>query len=246
MEYAIEIDNLSKDFGEERILNSISLKIPKGKITTILGFSGAGKSTLLKHFLGLLHPTEGRVNILGRDLADLDEFGMRKFRQKFGMLFQYAALFDSLTTAQNIGFPLKEFTKWSEDKIDEHIDELLHAVGLPKESKFKLPSELSGGMRKRVGLARALALEPEIMLYDEPTTGLDPITTKMVNDLIKDTSEKNSHKQLTSVIISHDIAATLRISDFIAFLEKGRLIEFLPVDDFTHTTNPIIKKFLEV
>jgi phospholipid/cholesterol/gamma-HCH transport system ATP-binding protein len=246
LEYAIEFENLTKHFGEHTVLNNLNFKIHRGKITTILGFSGAGKSTLVKHVLGLLRPSEGEVIVLGRNLANLSELRLREFRKKFGMLFQYAALFDSKTTYGNIAFPLKEFTKMSKTAIDKKVHDLLGAVGLPETSLHRLPSELSGGMRKRVGLARALALEPEIMLYDEPTTGLDPITTKMVNDLILDTSKRNQDKKMTSLIISHDIDATLRISDYVAFLEKGQVVEHLPVDEFKKSENPIIRRFLEL
>jgi phospholipid/cholesterol/gamma-HCH transport system ATP-binding protein len=228
------------------VLNHLTFYAPRGKITTILGFSGAGKSTLLKHILGLLTPTSGSVSVLGTDLAKLTELELREFRRKFGMLFQYAALFDSFSTYENIAFPLREFTKNSEEEIKTRVEYLMVAVGLTLDAKTKLPSELSGGMRKRVGLARALALRPEIILYDEPTTGLDPITTKMVNDLIFETNKNNQDVKLTSIIISHDVQATLRISDYVAFLEKGTIVEFLPTEKFQQSTNPIIRKFLDL
>ncbi len=245
-EYAIEFKDLTKSFGEHTVLDHLNFRIHRGKITTILGFSGAGKSTLLKHILGLLHPTHGEVIVLGRDLETLGELRLREFRKKFGMLFQYAALFDSMTTFENIAFPLREFTKLREGQIEAKVEQLLHSVGLPDNSLFKLPSEISGGMRKRVGLARALALEPEIMLYDEPTTGLDPITTKMVNELIVETAHRNKDKKMTSVIISHDINATLKISDYIAFLENGRVVEHSSAEEFKKSKNPIIRRFLEL
>lgn len=246
MEFAIECKNLVKSFGDDIILNNLTIDIPKGKITTILGYSGAGKSTLLKHILGLLKPTDGTIHVLDQDLSHMDDIELRNFRKRFGMLFQYAALFDSMTTFENIAFPLREFTKLKETEIKEKVEHLIEAVGLVKESTHKIPSELSGGMRKRVGLARALALEPEIMLYDEPTTGLDPITTKMVNDLIQSTSEKNKEKKLTSIIISHDIQATLKISDYIAFLERGKILVYCPTEEFKKTTQPTIRKFLDL
>jgi phospholipid/cholesterol/gamma-HCH transport system ATP-binding protein len=246
MENAIEVNDLVKTFKGHTVLDHLNFKIPKGKITTILGFSGAGKSTLIKHFLGLLLPTSGSIVVLGQDLSKMDPMQLREFRQKFGMLFQYAALFDSFTTFENIAFPLREFSKLNEEEIKERVLSLIEAVGLNKESTYKLPSELSGGMRKRVGLARALALKPEIILYDEPTTGLDPITTKMVNDLIKETAEKNKDHQLTSVIISHDIEATLKISDYVAFLDRGRIVEHLPTEEFKKSQNPLIRRFLEL
>lgn len=246
MENAIEVKDLTKMFGEHKVLNHLNFTVPRGQITTILGFSGAGKSTLLKHILGLLKPTHGSITVLGKELNHMDDLTLRGFRQKFGMLFQYAALFDSMSTFENIAFPLREFTKKNEAEIAERVNYLIKAVGLNAEATNKLPSELSGGMRKRVGLARALALKPEIILYDEPTTGLDPITTKMVNDLILLTSQDNQDIKLTSVIISHDVQATLRISDYVAFLEQGAIVEFLPTAEFRKSTNPTIRKFLDL
>lgn len=245
-DFAIQAEDLTKRFGNHTVLNHLNFNIPKGKITTILGFSGAGKSTLLKHFLGLLKPTSGSLHILGEDIKEFDKWEMREFRKNFGMLFQYAALFDSFTAFENVAFPLREFTKMKEDAIKEKVYNLLASVGLEEISYHKLPSELSGGMRKRVGLARALALSPQIMLYDEPTTGLDPITTHMVNDLIVSTAKEHEDISLTSVIISHDIKATLKISDYIAFLEKGQIVEFLPTEEFQKTDNPLVRRFLDL
>lgn len=243
---AVSLQNVTKIFGEHTVLENLNFDIPKNKITTILGFSGAGKSTLLKHILGVVKPTHGKVVVLGQDLSTLDEYEKREFRRNFGMLFQYAALFDSMTTVENVAFPLKEFTKLSLKEIHEKAESLLLAVGLKPESFNKLPSELSGGMRKRVGLARALALSPHIMLYDEPTTGLDPITTKMVNDLIVETAKINRENGLTSVIISHDVKATLEISDYVAFLDRGRIVEYLPVDQFKNSEHPLVREFLRL
>lgn len=246
MEYAIEVENLVKEYSGLKILKGISIKVPKGKITTILGFSGAGKSTLLKHFLGISKPTSGSINILGTDLSELETKELRDFRRNFGMVFQYAALFDSLTTFENVSFPIKEFLDVGEEELQERVEGLLFSVGLKKESFDKYPHELSGGMRKRVGLARALALRPKIMLYDEPTTGLDPITTKTVNDLIFHTANDQSENELTSIIISHDVKASLEISDYVAFLENGEVIEYLPVEEFKNSSNPVIQKFIEL
>lgn len=244
--YTIEFENVVKSFGEHTVLNNLDFKIHEGKITTLLGFSGAGKSTILKHILGIYHPTDGRVKVLGQELTGMNEKEIRKFRTQFGMSFQYSALFDSMTNFENVTFPLKEFTKMTKAEREEKVLSLMEQVGLEEHAFHKLPSEISGGMRKRVGLARALALEPKIMLYDEPTTGLDPITTHMVDDLIRSTHMKNSHIPMTTVIISHDIAATLRISDYIAFLEKGRVVEHSSVEDFKKSENPIIQRFLEL
>ena len=243
---AISIKNVTKKFGDHTILNDLSFDIARNKITTILGFSGAGKSTLLKHILGIMNPTSGTVTVLGKDLSTLNKVELREFRRNFGMLFQYAALFDSFTAAENVAFPLREFTKMSDAEINSKVKDLLLSVGIKEESFNKLPAELSGGMRKRVGLARGLALSPGIMLYDEPTTGLDPITTKMVNDLIVETATQHQGREMTSVIISHDVKATLEISDYIAFLDRGKIIEYLPVEKFKHSENPLVQEFLRL
>lgn len=243
---AISLKHVTKKFGEQIILNDLSFDIAKNKITTILGFSGAGKSTLLKHILGIIQPTSGEVFVLGTDLTTLDKVELREFRRNFGMLFQYAALFDSFTAEENVAFPLREFTSMTESEIAEKVKDLLLSVGIKVESFKKLPSELSGGMRKRVGLARGLALSPRIMLYDEPTTGLDPITTKMVNNLIVETATNHKDREMTSVIISHDVRATLEISDYVAFLDRGTIIEYLPVADFKKSTNPLVLEFLRL
>ena len=243
---AISLKNVTKIFGEQTVLDDLSFDIEKNKITTILGFSGAGKSTLLKHILGIVNPTSGTVEVLGTNLAGLDKMELREFRRNYGMLFQYAALFDSFTAAENVGFPLKEFTKMSASEVTAKVKDLLISVGIKEESFDRLPSELSGGMRKRVGLARALALSPRIMLYDEPTTGLDPITTKMVNNLIVETSTNHKDREMTSVIISHDIKATLEISDYVAFLDRGKIIEYLPVEEFKKSDKEIVQEFLRL
>ncbi len=243
---AVRITELTKTFGDHTVLNKLSFDIPKGKIVTILGFSGAGKSTLLKHILGLMHPTSGRIEVLGKDLSKLEALELREFRQNFGMLFQYAALFDSLSAVENVAFPMREFTKLKNSEIIDQCHSLLDSVGIQAISHDKLPSELSGGMRKRVGLARALALSPDIMLYDEPTTGLDPITTHMVNDLIVSTSEKNKDREMTSIIISHDVRATLRISDFVAFLDRGNIVEYLPASEFARSKNELVQEFVNL
>jgi phospholipid/cholesterol/gamma-HCH transport system ATP-binding protein len=243
---AIEFNHLTKSFGEHTVLNKLDFKIHEGKITTILGFSGAGKSTLLKHILGIHHPSSGQVKVLGQDLVELNEGQMREFRTNFGMVFQYSALFDSMTNFDNVAFPMREFTKKSKKQVEAEVLSLMEQVGLDEHAWYKLPSEISGGMRKRVGLARGLALKPKVMLYDEPTTGLDPITTHMVDDLIRRTHKNGEDLPMTSVIISHDIAATLRISDYIAFLELGQVVEHSSVEEFKRSSNPTIRRFLEL
>lgn len=246
IDYVVSATNLTKVFGPHKVLDNLNFNIRKNKITTILGFSGAGKSTLIKHILGLLHPTTGSMKVLGHTLLELTEVELREFRRNFGMLFQYAALFDSMTAFENVAFPLREFTQCSEEEIEQKVSDLLRSVNLKDIAFHKLPSELSGGMRKRVGLARALALSPAIMLYDEPTTGLDPITTKKVNDLIVDTSNKYKDRGLTSVIISHDVKASLEISDFVAFLDHGKIVEYLPTNEFVNSKNPLVQEFMNL
>ena len=243
-ENAIIIDQLTKVYGEQVVLDKLSFNIPKNSITTILGFSGAGKSTLLKHILGLVRPTSGTISVLGQDLSTFSPVKLMSFRRNFGMLFQYAALFDYMSAFENVAFPMREFLDESEEMITKKTAALLESVGIEEISFYKVPAQLSGGMRKRVGLARALALSPSIMLYDEPTTGLDPITTKMVNDLIVQTAKINNG--MTSLIISHDVRATLKISDYVAFLDKGRIVEYLPVQEFEKSSNPYVRKFLDL
>jgi phospholipid/cholesterol/gamma-HCH transport system ATP-binding protein len=244
--YSIEFKNLVKKFGETTVLNDISFGIHKDKITTVLGFSGAGKTTLMKHILGLTMPTSGEVIVLGTSITKINELELREFRRNFGMVFQYAALFDFLSSFENVAFPLREFTKMSEEEIKVKVMGLLKSVGIATEATYRLPSELSGGMRKRVGLARGLALDPHIMLYDEPTSGLDPITTHMVYDLMRETHKENVKNGFTSVIISHDIHATLKYSDYIVFMEKGQVVEHLDVESFKKSENPVIRRFLEL
>lgn len=245
-EYSVEFRGLVKKFGESTILDNLNFGIHRGKITTVLGFSGAGKTTLMKHIMGLVDPTEGDVIVLDTVINKLGELELREFRRNFGMVFQYAALFDFLTSYENVAFPLREFTDMNEQEIYDKVMGLLQSVGISDVAAKRLPSELSGGMRKRVGLARGLALDPHIMLYDEPTSGLDPITTHTVYDLMRDTHRRNEHRGFTSIIISHDIHATLKYSDYIVFMEKGRVVEHLDVETFKKSENPVIRQFLEL
>lgn len=238
----IKIIDLHKSFNGQQVLRGINLEIPKGKTTVILGESGQGKTVLLKHLIGHLRPDRGRVLVAGVELASLDEEGLNEFRKKFGMLFQAGALFDSLTVAENVAFPLREHGNLSEEEIRRKVRENLSLVGLEKIEE-KMPAELSGGMRKRVGLARAIALQPEIILYDEPTTGLDPITTSMINRLILTMKEKLS---VTSVVISHDVESSLLIADKIAMLHEGRIVSEGAPKEFQQTTDPYAKQFLTV
>lgn len=244
-EIAVRLRDLRKSFdgGREFVLNGINLEIPKGKITCVIGFSGTGKSVMLKHILGLLRPTSGMVEVLGQDLWTMTTDELIKMRTRLGVLFQYAALFDDMTVMENVTFPLKEHRY--DLGIDRHREiaaKKLGQVGLDAKHFHKLPAELSGGMRKRVGLARALALDPEILLYDEPTTGLDPILTEVVDDLIYDTHRL--HAGSTSIVVSHDLFAAFRISDYIVMLDKGGVLLAGEPDLFHKSDNALIQKFL--
>lgn len=243
-EVAVAIRDLKKTFdGKDFVLNGLNLDIPKGQITSIIGFSGTGKSVLLKHILGLLKPTSGTIEVLGHDLWKMDMTELIKMRIRLGVLFQYAALFDDMTVMENVDFPLKEHRRQMKAREREAIAKVkLAAVGLEAKHFHKLPSELSGGMRKRVGLARALALDPEILLYDEPTTGLDPILTEVVDDLILETHKKFTGS--TSVVVSHDLFAAFRISDYIVMLDKGGVLLAGTPDVFRKSKNELVSKFV--
>jgi phospholipid/cholesterol/gamma-HCH transport system ATP-binding protein len=218
----------------------VNLSVEKGESLTVIGGSGSGKSVLIKHIIGLLFPDKGRIIIEGQVLNELDETGLNELRKKFGMLFQMAALFDSLTVWENVGFSLQQHTKLSDREIRKIATEKLALVGL-KDVEDKMPSELSGGMKKRVGLARAIAMDAAIILYDEPTTGLDPITADAINDLIIDLRKKLG---VTSVAITHDMQSAYKISDRIAMLYKGEIVETGTPDQIRNTTNPIVRQFI--
>ncbi len=237
----IRIEKLHKAFGSQRVLNGINLEIPARKITVIMGKSGEGKSVLLKHLIGLMRADAGNIWVQDKNISQMDEWDLNEFRKNFGMLFQDAALFDSMTVFENIAFPLKEHTSHSRKKIREIVEEKLALVGL-KNVEHKLPAQLSGGMRKRVGLARAIALSPQIILYDEPTTGLDPIMTDSVDRLILEMKNK---LQITSVVISHDLKSAFEIGDKIALLHQGEMIEEGNPEEFQKSTHPFVRQFLE-
>lgn len=237
----IEFLEVKKAFGPQKVLDGLTLEIPRKQITVIIGRSGTGKSVLLKHVMGLLKPDAGIVKVDGVDLASQNPRQLLELRKRFGMCFQNAALFDSMSVEENVSFPLVEHSSKSKAEIHDIVTEKLRQVGLVNVG-HKMPSELSGGMRKRVGIARALALEPEIMLYDEPTTGLDPIMSGAIDDLIQETQDRLG---LTCVVISHDIKATFRIADHIAMLYEGKLLECGTPDEIHRSPNPILRQFLE-
>ena len=244
MEYAIELKDVWKTFnGKDYIIKGMDLAIPKGSLMAIIGFSGTGKSVILKHMLGLHRATKGYVGVLGQDLGQMSVAESVKFRRHFGVLFQSAALFDDMTVLENVCFPLIEHrSELSPATIQQMAAERLLQVGLEERHFEKLPSEISGGMQKRTGLARALALDPEILFYDEPTTGLDPILTEMVDDLILSTHR--ARPGTTSVMISHDLEAAFRIADYVAMLNAGQVLLFGKPDDFYQTEIELVKKFV--
>jgi len=244
MESAIRIVDVKKTFdGKDFVLKGMNLEIKKGKLTAIIGFSGTGKSVVLKHILGLYKPTSGRVEVMGQDVSRLNSDELTKFRCNFGVLFQSAALFDDMTVLENVCFPLQEHRRQlSLQQTLKIAEEKLRQVGLDPKHFQKLPSQISGGMQKRTGLARALALDPEILIYDEPTTGLDPILTEMVDNLILET---HKHRDgITSVMVSHDLHAAFRIADEIAMLDAGRVLLFGTPDELYNTDNELVKRFV--
>ncbi len=246
MEMAVEIQDLKKSFdgGKSFVLNGIDLVIPADKITMLIGFSGTGKSVLMKHILGLMKPTSGNIKVFGKNLSQRSEQELIALRCQMGVLFQHAALFDDMSVIENVLFPLSEHRRdLSKARRLEIARHKLKVTGMDREHDQKLPAEISGGMQKRVGLARALALDPKILLYDEPTTGLDPILTEMVDNLILDTHKL--HKGATSLVISHDLMAAFRLGDYIVMLDKGKVLLRGTKEEFLNTDNEFIRKFID-
>jgi len=236
----IEIINLSKSFTRSKVLDNLNLIINSGEVIVIIGRSGCGKSVLLKHIIGLIRPDMGQVIIDGNDMTRLEEHEMDNIRLSFGMLFQGAALFDSMTVGENVGFTLREHTAASEEDIRKKVANSLELVGLKGIEKL-MPAELSGGMKKRVGLARAICNSPKIILYDEPTTGLDPIMADAINDLIIDLNNKLN---VTSIVVTHDMVSAFKIADRIAMLYKGKIITIGTPDEIKNTKDPTVKQFI--
>ncbi len=237
----IELKDIHKSFDKKNVLNGVDLKVEKGESVVVIGGSGSGKSVLLKHIIGLLRPDRGAVSVNSTDILQLDEDGLNEMRKKFGMLFQSAALFDSMTVWENVGFGLRRHTGMPDREIKEVAVQKLRLVGLVNVEDL-MPSELSGGMRKRVGLARAIAMEPEILLYDEPTTGLDPITADAINDLIIKMREK---LRVTSVAITHDMKSAYKIADTIAMLYNGVIVAKGTPEEIRSTADPVVRQFIE-
>jgi phospholipid/cholesterol/gamma-HCH transport system ATP-binding protein len=236
----IRVVDLYKSFGAQKVFTGLNLEIPRGKLTTIIGGSGTGKSVLLKHLIGLIQPDRGQVLVDERDITKLGQHELNEVRKKFAMLFQNAALFDSLSVFENVAFPLREKTTLTNEEICLKVLEMLEQVGLTGMEE-KYPSELSGGMRKRAGLARALVLGPEIMLFDEPTTGLDPLLARTIHELIVDTQRRYRY---TGVMVSHEIPEVFGISDYVAMLLDGKIAEMAPPEKFVQTQDPRIQEFI--
>jgi phospholipid/cholesterol/gamma-HCH transport system ATP-binding protein len=242
--WQIRIRGLNKTFGPQHVLRGIDLDIERGKTNIVIGGSGQGKSVLMKHLMGLLKPDQGHIWVDGQDVVPLNDLQISKVRRKFGMVFQYAALFDSMNVVENIAFPLIERYRLPKNEIMERVRDLLRRLDLAQVAGIeqKFPPELSGGQRKRVGLARALIDRPEILLYDEPTTGLDPVATKNVDEMIRRTADQFS---VTSVVISHDMASTFRIGDRIAMLSEGKIIVVGTPTEVLASRQPALREFVE-
>ncbi|MBI5559894.1 MAG: ABC transporter ATP-binding protein [Deltaproteobacteria bacterium] len=236
----IEIIDLKKSFNVKVVLDGVDLAIEDGKTTVIIGRSGVGKSVLIKHIVGLLKPDSGKILVDGKDITKMGEREFTEVLKRFGMLFQGAALFDSMTVAGNVGFPLKEHTDLADKDIRGIVTEKLRRVGLVGVEDM-MPADLSGGMKKRVGLARAIVMDPEIVLFDEPTTGLDPIMSDSIANLM---SETQKALKTTYIAITHDIALTYKIADMVAMIYEGKIIEHGAVEEMKKNANPVLRQFL--
>ncbi len=237
----IVIQGVSKAFGPKKVLDGTDLLIPKGETLVIIGRSGEGKSVLLKHIVRLLEPDQGRIWCEGTEIHELEQRELMELRKRFGFLFQGAALFDSMTVCKNVGLMLEEHTDLKPHEIRARACECLAMVGL-QNAEEKLPSELSGGMKKRAGLARAIVMKPQYILYDEPTTGLDPITSDAINDLI---IKLQSELGVTSIVVTHDMPSAFKIADRMAMLSKGKIVFTGTVDEVRNTDHPMVRQFIE-
>lgn len=236
----IEMKDVYKSFGSQKVLNGVNLIVNKGETLSIIGNSGCGKSVLIKHLIGLLQPDSGTIIVEGHDINKISDNELTEIRKKFAMVFQGAALFDSLNVYENVSFGLRRIKKdMSEDSIKNKVAEVLDMVGMPNIEK-KMPSELSGGMKKRVGLARAIAMDPEILLYDEPTTGLDPIMSRIIDDLIV---KMQSLLNVTSIVITHDMTSVFRMADRVVMLNDGKIIEGGDPEHLHQIEEPHLKFF---
>lgn len=240
-EAVISLRQLNITFGTHTVLDNIDLDVYKGETLAVLGPSGTGKSTVLRSMIGLLEPNGGQIFIQGEDVSGLDEDGWNRLRMKMGMVFQYSALFDFLTVGKNVAFGLRQHTDKSDEEIQGIVTQMLDLVGLPGTQDL-YPAELSGGMKKRVGLARAIAVNPEIVLYDEPTAGLDPIMSRNISRLIKKTQEQ---LHVTSVLVTHDMQSAFYAADRVAMLYEGHIVAIGTAEEMKNSTNPIVKAFIE-
>jgi phospholipid/cholesterol/gamma-HCH transport system ATP-binding protein len=237
----VQVQSLSKSFGKQTVLNGISLEVGEGETLSVLGRSGTGKSVLLKLIIGLHKPDSGSIRVNGNEVTKLPLKDLNEVRKKVGFLFQQAALYDSLTIEENVAFPLRRHSSMSDEESRKRVRELLARVGMEKDSQ-KLPGELSGGMQKRVGLARALALEPDILLFDEPTAGLDPITAAEIGDLIL---RLQKERHMTSVVVTHDIHSARAVSDRVALMRDGQLLIEGTFEDLQKSRDPFVMQFLD-
>lgn len=237
----VQLRQLTYSVNNHVILDHFDLDIYPHEIFAVMGLSGAGKTTILRMIFGLIKPTSGSICVLGQEITRMNETELNKIREHMGLVFQFGALFDSLTVGENVGFRLLEHTNMPDDQIDKIVDEKLHLVGLPGTEKL-MPSELSGGMQKRIGIARALVGDPSILLYDEPTSGLDPIIAATIDNLISDLRNKVG---VTEIIVSHDVHSVLRMADRMALLYNGKCQLAGTAEEFTRSTDPVVRQFLE-
>ncbi len=237
----VEFRNVEKAYGPKKVLRGVDLKVYRGEVLVILGGSGTGKSVALRHMLGLEAPDAGQVLVEDEDITELPEEELYRVRMKFGMLFQSGALFDSMTVFENVAFPLREHAQISEEEIARSVREKLELVNLPN-TEHLMPVDLSGGMRKRVGLARAIVLDPKMILYDEPTTGLDPITSQKINEMIIDLQSKLN---VTSVVVTHDIQSAFSVGDRIAFLNGGVFEWVGSIEQAKNADHPLMREFFK-
>ncbi len=238
----IQLKDVDKTLGGQPVLQGVDLGIPKGEITTIIGPSGEGKSVLLKHMIGLMRPDHGHVLVDGVDLTKIHDQELNEIRKKFAMLFQSAALFDSMNVFDNVAFPLREKRLVSESEVQQAVPEMLERVGLG-EMGHKFPAELSGGMKKRAGLARALVMGPEIILFDEPTTGLDPLMAHAIHDLIL---AMHNTFEFTGIMVSHEIPKIFPISDWVAMLKNGKILAMERSAEFQRLSDPLVREFISI
>ena len=241
-EIAIRFERVSKRFDGLTVLDDVSFDVVRGQAFCILGRSGAGKSVTLRQMIGLMHPDSGKVFVLGENVGELDAAGLTRVRKQVGFLFQYSALFDSISVGENVAFPLRRHTRMNESQIQNRVGELLDQVGL-EAHRHKMPSEVSGGMRKRVGLARALALDPSILLVDEPSSGLDPVTSLEIDELLLGLKLRRG---TTIVVVTHNIPSARRIGDTLAFLHEGRILESGTPQQLENSRQELVQQFMSV